>query len=169
MKKSALLLLLLLLIPLVSAIDLSVTPATITESYTKGKTVPSNINLVVQNNDLSNFTSEIAKTGLASSLFSVSANSLSFVGIESKPLTVSFQNLNTDTPIGQYTGTIAFNGTSKVAITINVIEEVTTGCRIITYGGDYRDTISRTIAPFTRRFNFKISSECSKEIGRAHV
>ncbi len=161
MKKLVLLIVLLFFMPLVLAIDLSVTPATIIASYTKGKIIPGNIILEVKNNDNQSFESSITQSGLASSLFSLSANSLSFTGVDSKALTVSFQNLNTNTPVGQYTGSINFNGTSKVNVTINVIEEETTGCRIITYGGDYRDSISRTIEPFTRKFNFKISKECT--------
>ena len=160
MKKLELILVLLLFIPLVSAIDLSVTPATITKSYTKGGAIPENIILEVKNNDNQSFASSITKSGLASSIFSLSADSLSFIGIDSKALTVSFQNLNADTPAGQYTGSINFNGTEKVSISITVIEEIITGCRIVTYGGDYRDSISRNIEPFKKRFNFKIAKEC---------
>lgn len=155
MKKLVLVIALLIFMPFVLAINVS--QDTIPVSYTQGGEVPSSITLTV--NCGVNNTIPVEEDGMASSYFALSANSLTG---NNNALKVTFENLKANTPTGEYLGSIKLNGTDYVTITINVIEEETTGCRLVTYGGDYRDSISRNIEPFTRRFNFKVSSECDK-------
>ena len=154
---------LILILPFIEGKSLNINPSIIDRTYSIGSSQPSNIQINFQNNDFTNFTLSLSKSGTSSNFFSLSGNSLSFSGISNNNITISF-NIPQTTQIGLYSGEIIYDSgaNDKIPVYVNIIKNVTTGCRLIIPFTDYEYAIKIGTSPNTQDFLVKVSSECSQ-------